>query len=159
MSEQLPHLQPSSQASLIVIGGCSRQRGRGMRIPLGAAPLSIGREGECHICIDDPRVSRQQAIVFHNGVGYSVRDTHSRNGTIVNEVAIHEKFLAHEDRILIGPVTLLYVWTPDHAEPSVDPRLLHRHEPHREQQVSVTYHPPHAPRPHRPMRTEFRSDN
>lgn len=43
---------------------------RGIRIALPASGLSVGRSADCHVVVEDPRVSRKHAIVIesHEGV-------------------------------------------------------------------------------------------
>jgi hypothetical protein len=51
--------------------------------PLGSRTL-VGRAPGCELQLDDPRVSGEHATVWWTGLGWSVRDLGSRNGTWVD---------------------------------------------------------------------------
>ena len=55
---------------------------------LSAFPLTIGREADCHVCLDEPRVSRRHAIAERVGDTLRIRDT-STNGTRVGDMLLH----------------------------------------------------------------------
>lgn len=109
-------LSASASASLYVVAG----PGQGKRIPLGNAPLYIGRLSNNHIPIDAPLVSRKHAgIQFQNGV-WLIIDQDSTNGTWVNGQRITEYTLKANDRIQIGPSVL--VFQPFGAERTPSPQ-------------------------------------
>ena len=51
---------------------------------LSAAVCPIGREASNPLCIPDNRMSRSHAVITHQGGGFWVKDTGSRNGTYIN---------------------------------------------------------------------------
>lgn len=51
--------------------------------------LSIGRNGDNDIVIDDASVSRKHAVLIISGSEYSVRDIGSSNGTYINGMRIN----------------------------------------------------------------------
>src|SRR5688572_6755258 len=57
----------------------------GTRYPLNDAPLSIGRDDECEICLDELSVSRRHARIQPGMDGYYAVDMQSTNGTFVND--------------------------------------------------------------------------
>jgi NADPH-dependent 2,4-dienoyl-CoA reductase/sulfur reductase-like enzyme/Fe-S-cluster-containing hydrogenase component 2/CRP-like cAMP-binding protein len=74
--------------------------------------LTIGRDRENDIVLNDSATSRKHAEIFSAPDGFYVRDLDSRNGVIVNKVKINNPFhLSHGDRIVIGN-TLVYCSFP-----------------------------------------------
>jgi Nif-specific regulatory protein len=70
--------------------------------------FSIGRDPSNLLCLTDPLVSRQHAVVRRVGQDLIVLDLKSRNGTFVNTVPITERKLTPGDRIQIGESLLLF---------------------------------------------------
>jgi hypothetical protein len=71
----------------------------------------VGRDARCDLIVDDPRVSRQHAIVERFGLQHLVRDAGSQNGTWLNGHRIGGGALVSlraGDRIELGTVRLLY---------------------------------------------------
>lgn len=58
--------------------------GKQWELPIPDESLQIGREGECGLCLPDRQVSRHHAVIYRAGGHYLIRDTGSRNGTLVN---------------------------------------------------------------------------
>jgi pSer/pThr/pTyr-binding forkhead associated (FHA) protein len=59
--------------------------------PLVSATITIGRESDCEIQIDDRQVSRQHAEITRTMEGYTLRDLGSKNGTFLNGEPVSEK--------------------------------------------------------------------
>ena len=59
-----------------------RDTGRGFQV---SGTLSIGRDADAGIVIDDEEASRRHAVVTRDGDGVVVQDLDSTNGTWVNE--------------------------------------------------------------------------
>lgn len=76
-------------------------------VPLGAEPLTIGRDPKNAIALDDRRVSRRHAEVRLRLGRYTLYDLQSTNGTFVNGRRIAEMVLSDEDRISIGGAELV----------------------------------------------------
>ena len=80
----------------------------GRRLPLGEAPMSMGRMSDCDIVVADPRVSRKHAEIRPSGHGFVVTDLDSMNGTLVNGATIHEHPLTDGDEIKLGNTVLRF---------------------------------------------------
>jgi pSer/pThr/pTyr-binding forkhead associated (FHA) protein len=70
---------------------------------VGADGLTLGRDEECSVVLDDPNVSRFHArLVFHNAAIW-VQDAGSRNGVFLNgKRVVRHKQLGPGDELLIG---------------------------------------------------------
>ena len=86
--------------SLIVPGG--------RRVPLEDETVTVGRQDDCDVVLDDPTVSRHHAEVRRSGDGFEVVDLGSRNGTRVNGLGIARTRLSDGDDLLIGAVPLRF---------------------------------------------------
>ncbi len=77
---------------------------RGRTFTIGPKGLAIGRDPtHCQVLIADDEVSRLHAWVGPNDAGQVVvRDSHSANGTFVNQVRVQEKVLKPADEIAVG---------------------------------------------------------
>jgi hypothetical protein len=71
----------------------------GQRISLGDRPLTIGRQSDCSIPLNDQNVSRRHAEIVPGRGAYVVRDLGSTNGTMVNGTRI-----ASEQRLNDGDI-------------------------------------------------------
>lgn len=66
-------------------------------------PVTIGRDPECELRIDDPAASRRHARILVRGDEVFVRDLDSANGVLVNgQRIVGETQLHPGDRIRIG---------------------------------------------------------
>src|SRR5689334_4820260 len=76
-----------------------------------SSPLAlIGRAQDVQVKLDSGMVSRHHAELTRDPAGrWVVRDMHSRNGTMVNGVAITSRPLEPGDRIGVGPYTLTFL--------------------------------------------------
>jgi pSer/pThr/pTyr-binding forkhead associated (FHA) protein len=72
----------------------------------------IGRSGACEIRFEDPRVSRDHAILVRHGRYARVLDNRSSNGTFLNGRPIVATNVRHGDVLRIGPIVLQYVEIP-----------------------------------------------
>ena len=75
---------------------------KGSEYPIGDIPLTIGRQEDNDICLEDDLVSRKHAEVQLLDRRMVLRDLQSRNGTFANAEAVSEKVLRHGDVIKIG---------------------------------------------------------
>lgn len=83
----------------------------GSRVPLGTAPVTIGRLPECDIVLGDANASRRHVEVrpaTDGAGGYLAVDLGSTNGTKVNGVGIHSHRLKHGDQITVGATHLRF---------------------------------------------------
>ncbi len=82
--------------------------GRTRTHQLGEATIVLGRDPACDIPLEDLGASRRHASIrFENGV-YVITDLGSKNGTLVNDVAVPSQPLHHGDEILIGGAQVVY---------------------------------------------------
>jgi len=80
----------------------------GRRVPLPTGSHVMGRTEDVPIYLDDTSVSRNHAMVDHNGGVLKLKDLGSRNGTYLNSrklKADEEATLAHMDEIRVGIYT------------------------------------------------------
>ncbi len=75
----------------------------GARYPIEPEGLTIGRDEECAVVLDDSNVSRFHArLVFHNAAIW-VQDAGSRNGVFLNgKRVVRHKQLSPGDEMIIG---------------------------------------------------------
>jgi predicted ATPase len=71
-------------------------------IQLSRMPLTIGRESNTDIALNDPRVSRQHARLSYRQQQIWLTDLRSSNGTFVNGAPIQERALQPGDRLSFG---------------------------------------------------------
>lgn len=73
-----------------------------------AANFCIGRVDDCDLCLDDPKASRNHALIQHMGDDtYYLIDIASRNGCYINSKRINSpKILKNRDKIRIGDTML-----------------------------------------------------
>ena len=82
---------------------------KGSVFPITEAALTVGREADNQVCLDDELVSKHHFVVrIKDGLPW-LKDGDTRNGTWINENAHLEKFLDHGDRIKCGSTTFLYL--------------------------------------------------
>ncbi|NOZ21451.1 MAG: SpoIIE family protein phosphatase [Planctomycetes bacterium] len=84
---------------------------------LGDEPVTVGRHPDNTIHVLDAKASREHCRIVKAEEGYEVRDNGSRNGTVVNGVAVMEAPLSDGDRIQVGN-TVLYFEEESGTEPS-----------------------------------------
>ncbi len=81
----------------------------GKRVRLGTAPFEIGRSTKNDLAIDQESVSRTHARITFDGTSYWLTDLRSTNGTLVNDVAIHEQRLSDGDQVQVGRSILKFM--------------------------------------------------
>ena len=110
-------VEPEMVATLVVM--CGDQVGRRYLIRERAI---LGRTAQSTVYVPDPQISRNHAELIRDATGeYLVIDLNSRNGTLVNGVAITTHHLALGDQIQIGGTGLLFT----RRDPGVE-QLLQR---------------------------------
>lgn len=82
----------------------------GRQFPLDPSrPMHIGRGDSCEIKLTDPICSRFHAVVFFEDDQWHVRDTQSRNGTLVNGQRTDHAMLIDQSTVLVGGTELQLV--------------------------------------------------
>jgi pSer/pThr/pTyr-binding forkhead associated (FHA) protein len=79
--------------------------------PFRKRSLTIGRNVDNTIVMDDPLVSGYHARIDKRGVDYILTDLQSTNGTFLNDINIVSHILSHGDRIMIGEHAILFIGT------------------------------------------------
>src|SRR5581483_4602424 len=80
--------------------------------PLGPAEISIGRDADNDLVLEDTQVSRRHSRIFTQKSALWIEDRQSRNGTFVNGPTLASAQLPPGDQIEIGPFRLLLEDTP-----------------------------------------------
>ena len=75
-------------------------------ISLSVGTVTIGREPENVLRIDNPAVSGHHANIYSEGNHYVLEDSKSFNGTYVNEQRISKIVLKDGDKAVIGKHTI-----------------------------------------------------
>jgi pSer/pThr/pTyr-binding forkhead associated (FHA) protein len=70
--------------------------------------VTIGRDDNCAVFIDDSKVSRQHAEVQHRGEAFLLKDLGSTNGTWMNGQQIEQHILQDGDVIHIGSTQIVF---------------------------------------------------
>ena len=81
----------------------------GARYALNADVVSLGRDPNSDIFLDDVTVSRRHAEVERRGARYSIRDVGSLNGTYVNRNLVEQGELSEGDEVQVGKFKLVFV--------------------------------------------------
>lgn len=74
----------------------------GKVVPLKDPITIIGRDGTCHLVLDDPRVSTRHAMVYFAGGEFRVRDLDSTNGSLLNGSPLSEFAFQDGDDLRVG---------------------------------------------------------
>ena len=86
--------------------------------------ISIGRDTQNQVVIDDPAVSREHATITTIGNDQILEDLKSSNGTVVNGARIARHILQHGDVVELGPYTLRYLNPKLSADISLERTML-----------------------------------
>ena len=92
--------------ALVIRAGGGRT---GESFPLAGERLTIGRQPDADIFLDDVTVSRDHALLVRRGPDYFLDDCGSLNGTYVNRERIESHKLADGDELQIGKYKLAYL--------------------------------------------------
>jgi pSer/pThr/pTyr-binding forkhead associated (FHA) protein len=82
--------------------------------------ITIGRNADNDIPIDNLSVSKRHATIRYAGGEYFIEDENSTNGTYLNEKLVLKSALAHKDNITIGKHTIEVLFDNAHTE-AADP--------------------------------------
>ncbi len=93
-------------------------------IPIDKTPITIGRKPDNDIAIDNMAISGHHARISLQGSTYVIEDLQSTNGTFLNEKKVASSALKHNDQIVMGQHTLVFInpeATPQPEEPKPAP--------------------------------------
>ena len=76
--------------------------------PFNGKQMTIGRNAQNDIVIDNLSVSRQHAVISSSKEGFFITDLGSKNGTLVNGQAVKEAKLNSGDNILLGKYIIAF---------------------------------------------------
>jgi pSer/pThr/pTyr-binding forkhead associated (FHA) protein len=96
---------PAGAALLVVKRGPTA----GSRFVLDQPVITVGRQQDNDLVLDDVTVSRRHAEFHRRDQGFLVRDVGSLNGTYVNHEPVAEASLVSGDEVQIGKFLLLYL--------------------------------------------------
>jgi pSer/pThr/pTyr-binding forkhead associated (FHA) protein len=85
----------------------------GERFYLEGSQLTIGRDPDSGIFLNDITVSRSHAVLDMNGSSVEIRDTGSLNGTFVNGNYIDSTVLIHGDIVQVGTFQMAFFAAKD----------------------------------------------
>lgn len=108
--EEVVSVGGSEGASLIELDQVEGAAGRMMH-DIGDDAVTVGRDPDCDIYLDDVTVSRDHAEVKRNVNSVRIRDIGSLNGTYVNRVRVDSVDLRNGDEIQIGKYRFKFVVT------------------------------------------------
>jgi hypothetical protein len=95
----------------------------GRSFPLSDAPATFGRSPENTIVIASARASRSHAAVRREAAGYTLYDTGSSNGTLVNGQRVSAQLLRPGDVIEIGEEAFRFDATPEPVQDAFAPTV------------------------------------
>jgi transcriptional regulator with GAF, ATPase, and Fis domain len=109
-------------------------------IPLPEGEATIGRDPTSAVAVIDPSVSRKHCVLRREDGRFQIKDLESRNGTLVNGVAVKEQWLRHGDEIATGDSVFLFLLEEDErtnprsrvefdeSRPTAETRIIHPKE-------------------------------
>ena len=104
-----PHiLTGAGQDCLVVIYAPSSNQ-LGKRFSLASGTVNIGRGGENDVILHSDSVSRRHARIEIRADNYHIIDTHSTNGTYINDELVQDSRLRRGDQIKIGDTILKFL--------------------------------------------------
>ncbi len=121
---------------LVVIAGPSKDS----IIPLPEGEATIGRDPTSAVAVADPSVSRKHCVLQREDGRFQIKDLESRNGTLVNGVAVKEQWLRHGDEIATGDSVFLFLLEEDEranprsrvefdeSRPTAETKIIHPRE-------------------------------
>jgi Nif-specific regulatory protein len=99
---------------LLVVAGPSKES----LVVLPESEATVGRDPTNLLALADPSVSRKHCLLRREDGRFQIRDLDSRNGTLVNGVAVKEHWLRHGDEIATGDSVFMFlVEDEDRARP------------------------------------------
>jgi hypothetical protein len=105
---RIPVGTSSLQATLLIQGGPNS----GTTLPLFHRPVTLGRQPDNDLVVDDTSVSRRHALIMETPQGFAVRDLNTMNGTFINrgKIGEGENLLEHGDRIRLAASDVTFIF-------------------------------------------------
>ena len=95
------------------------------RVPLGDAPLTIGRHRDNRLVLGDEKASRFHCVIRKSPEGFRVKDLGSSNGTALNgRLLTAESKLSPGDRLIIGKTRMKVLGSNGKATPEEEEDFL-----------------------------------
>lgn len=89
---------------------------QGMTFPLPDGEISIGRDPTNQLCISDKSLSRRHCLIAGGGERFTIKDSGSRNGTLLNGMPVEEQSLRHGDQISVGESVIVFLLHADETQ-------------------------------------------
>jgi pSer/pThr/pTyr-binding forkhead associated (FHA) protein len=83
--------------------------GKGTRFKLDAGAYELGRGAQASLLLDSDEVSRLHAKLTRADGEYTIEDSGSRNGILLNGIRVHAAVLRDGDEVQLGDVLLKYL--------------------------------------------------
>lgn len=83
------------------------QRSR-WRYPLGAEPVIIGRDADCHVVLLDPAAAPRQAVIYWQDGRYKLNNLSTAPYTLVDGRPIRSQHLGNGNKIRLGRTELIF---------------------------------------------------
>ncbi len=87
-------------------------------VSVSSGEFPIGRDPSNLLAITDTSLSRRHCVIRQREGGYWVCDLDSRNGTLVNGVAVKEQLLRHGDQLSVGDSVFVFLLSNEAIQPS-----------------------------------------
>jgi pSer/pThr/pTyr-binding forkhead associated (FHA) protein len=78
----------------------------------GALSFFVGRSEDCHVYLDDPKVSREHAELIYKQGQWSIKQCSHFGMLVINGNALNEKELIVGDMLIVGPFVLTFFPAP-----------------------------------------------
>lgn len=92
-------------------------KGMGLQYNLGVAPVLLGRDAGCTLTLNSKMISRYHLAIYKFGGHYRVRDLHSTNGVLLNQVRVSQSVIRAQDLIQLGDQSFQVLPAPHPPEP------------------------------------------
>lgn len=104
-----PHITAGAGQDCLVVIYAPSSKQLGKRFSLANGEVQIGRGIENSVVLHSDSISRRHARIEIRSDGYHLVDTHSTNGTYVNDELVEECKLCRGDQIKIGDTILKFL--------------------------------------------------
>lgn len=80
---------------------------KGQQFTVEKEPMTLGRDAECTVSVEDQEMARKHAVLEHSEAGLFIRDLGTMNKILVNKHEVREARLKHGDLIELGRTRFL----------------------------------------------------